>query len=151
MSEHLPEIQSIPIRAITVLNPRERNKREFNDLVTSIARLGLKKPITVSQRKDGGYDLVCGQGRVEAFLALGQTEIPAVVLQLPKEDCFVLSLVENMARRHQAPLELLHEIASLRGRISGAARFGDVYQQVGGLCGPRSQRCPHLPVAAGEI
>ena len=80
MSEHLPEIQSIPIRAITVLNPRERNKREFNDLVTSIARLGLKKPITVSQRKDGGYDLVCGQGRVEAFLALGQTEIPAVVL-----------------------------------------------------------------------
>jgi len=116
MSEHLPEIQKIPIDAITVLNPRERNKREFDDLVASIARLGLKKPVTVSQREDGRYDLVCGQGRIEAFLALGQTAIPAIVLQIPKDDCFVLSLVENMARRHQTPLELLHEIASLRER-----------------------------------
>jgi ParB family chromosome partitioning protein len=31
---------------IVVLNPRARNKRIFNEMVTSIAHLGLKKPIT---------------------------------------------------------------------------------------------------------
>ena len=64
------EIRMIPISAITVLNPRVRNKKIFNELVTSIAHLGLKKPITVSERSDqSGYDLVCGQGRLEAFTA----------------------------------------------------------------------------------
>ena len=49
-----------------------------------------KKPIQVSVRSaaegdEPGYDLVCGQGRMEAFLALGHREIPAVVID-PKGD-----------------------------------------------------------------
>ena len=36
------DIRQIPIKDITVLNPRVRNKRIFNELVTSIAHLGLK-------------------------------------------------------------------------------------------------------------
>src|SRR3546814_5827062 len=60
---------------ITILNPRVRNKRIFQELVNSIAHLGLKKPITVSQRPGKTrFDLVCGQGRLEACIALGQTE-----------------------------------------------------------------------------
>ena len=50
------EVRTIPIDAITVLNPRSRNKRIFQELVTSIAHLGLKKPITVADsrlRMDG--------------------------------------------------------------------------------------------------
>ena len=46
------EIRMIPVDLITVLNPRVRNKKIFNELVTSIAHLGLKKPITVSARAD---------------------------------------------------------------------------------------------------
>ena len=66
--------QSIRMR-FDLLNPRSRNKRIFSELVTSIQRLGLKKPITVAQRQgQTGYDLVCGQGRLEAFIALGQAE-----------------------------------------------------------------------------
>ena len=81
MSEDDPEIRSIPVDLITVLNPRVRNKRIFQELVDSIAHLGLKKPITVSKRPGRTrYDLVCGQGRLEAFIALGQTEIPALVV-----------------------------------------------------------------------
>jgi ParB family chromosome partitioning protein len=98
------QIRQVPIDAITILNPRVRNKRIFNELVTSIEHLGLKRPITVSARPDqSGYDLVCGQGRLEAFVALGQTEIPALVLEASEEDCFVMSLVENLARRHHSP------------------------------------------------
>lgn len=107
----------IPVDAITVLNPRARNKRVFRELVTSIANLGLKKPITVSEREErGGYDLVCGQGRLEAFIALGEKEIPAVVVRASEEDCYVMSLVENLARRQHSSLELMREIEALKGR-----------------------------------
>src|SRR3546814_2515790 len=50
MSAPPPEIRSVPVDLITILNPRVRNKRIFQELVNSIAHLGLKKPITVSQR-----------------------------------------------------------------------------------------------------
>ena len=111
-----PDIAMIPVSEITVLNPRARNKRVFQELVTSIANLGLKRPITVSRRSSGGFDLVCGQGRLEAFLALGQATIPAVVLEVSEEDCFVMSLVENLARRQHSPLELVRQIGALKQR-----------------------------------
>ena len=133
------EILRIPVSAITILNPRVRNKKIFNELVTSIAHLGLKKPITVSARADqSGYDLVCGQGRLEAFIALGQTEIPAVVLEASEEDCFIMSLVENLARRHHSPLELMREIGALRKRgystaeVAAKTDFSDEY--VNAIC-----------------
>jgi ParB family chromosome partitioning protein len=117
MTEPAPEIRSVPVDHITVLNPRVRNKRIFQELVNSIAHLGLKKPITVSQRPGKArYDLVCGQGRLEAFIALGQTEIPAIVIDAAEEDCFVMSLVENLARRQHSPLELVHAIGALNAR-----------------------------------
>jgi ParB family chromosome partitioning protein len=128
------EVRMIPVDAITVLNPRVRNKKIFNELVTSIAHLGLKKPITVSARPGrSGYDLVCGQGRLEAFVALGQTEIPAIVLEASEEDCFVMSLVENLARRHHSPIELMRQITTLRDRgysvteIAAKTDFSDEY------------------------
>lgn len=134
MTDALPEIKSIPIDTINVLNPRVRNKKIFNELVTSIAHLGLKRPITVSARDDGSvYELVCGQGRLEAFVVLGQTHIPAVIVHASVEDCFVMSLVENLARRQHSPLELVREIAALRDRgyslteISTKTDFSEEY------------------------
>jgi ParB family chromosome partitioning protein len=86
-------------------------------LVTSIAHLGLKKPITVSRRQGkSGYELVCGQGRLEAFKVLGQGEIPAVIIEASAEDCYVMSLVENLARRNHTSLELMREIGALKER-----------------------------------
>ena len=113
-------VQMIPIDQINVLNPRSRNKIVFQSIVSNISNLGLKRPITVARRTepvDGKlYDLVCGQGRLEAFAALGQAEIPAIVKEASKEECFLMSLVENIARRQIRPLELLREISSLKSR-----------------------------------
>lgn len=117
MTEDPPDIRPIPVDLITVLNPRVRNKRVFQELVDSIAHLGLKKPITVSKRPGKTrYDLVCGQGRLEAFVALGETEIPAIVVEASEEDCFVMSLVENLARRNHSSLELVRAIGALSER-----------------------------------
>lgn len=114
---NINQVQMVAVEAITVLNPRARNKRVFHELITSIAHLGLKKPITVSPRPDdAGYDLVCGQGRLEAYVALGQSEIPAIVIEASEEDCYVMSLVENLARRHPGSLELMREIGALKER-----------------------------------
>lgn len=108
----------IPIERIRILNPRQRDRKKFEKIVQSIQNLGLKKPIKVSSRlvKDGeepGYDLVCGQGRMEAFQALGQAEIPAVVVEVSKEDRLLMSLVENMARKFPSPMDLVNEIERL--------------------------------------
>ena len=116
MTHNATSVSMVSIEEIEVLNPRSRNKKVFNELVTSIANLGLKKPITVSRRASGGYDLVCGQGRLEAYVALGQSTIPAVIIEASEEDCFVMSLVENLARRNHTPLELVREIGALRER-----------------------------------
>jgi len=112
-------VQMIPLERIRILNPRHRDKKKFELIVQSIKNLGLKKPIQVSLRsadeaEGPGYDLVCGQGRIEAFMALGYLEIPAVVVEISKEDRLLRSLVENMARRNPSPLELINEIMRLK-------------------------------------
>src|SRR5271156_2588865 len=120
MNDTAPMVQMIPIDQINVLNPRSRNKVVFQSIVSNISNLGLKRPITVARRTEPAdgkfYDLVCGQGRLEAFAALGQAEIPAIVKEASKEECFLMSLVENIARRQLRPLELLREISSLKSR-----------------------------------
>lgn len=96
MSPPSPPIQLIPITEIEILNPRSRNRKAFEELVDSIATLGLKKPITVSPSPNGsGYRLVCGQGRMEAFMELDQTTIPAIVIDATSDDCYIMSLVEK--------------------------------------------------------
>ena len=94
---HPNRIEMIPISRITVLNPRARNKRQHREIVNNIETIGLKRPVTVSRRDSPGgprYDLVCGEGRLEAFQMLGQTEIPAVVIEASENECLVMSLVE---------------------------------------------------------
>lgn len=115
----VPVVESIPIDRITVVNPRIRNKRVFKEIVANIGQLGLKKPITVTRREhaDGPqFDLVCGQGRLEAYRVLGQREIPAFVVDANTEDCMVMSLVENCARRQHRAIDLLHDIEGLKRR-----------------------------------
>ena len=114
------EVLFIPLDRIRIVNPRLRDRRKFEKIIESIRNLGLKKPIQVSPRQgapaDGQlhYDLVCGQGRIEAFNALGYLEIPALVVEASKEDLMIMSLVENMARRHPCPGDLIIEIDRLK-------------------------------------
>ena len=120
MSKHARQAQlkMIPIAAIEVLNPRERNQRIFDDIVGNIKQIGLKKPITVTSRPNADgeirYLLVCGEGRMKAFKSLGATEIPAMVIDVDDDDAFIMSLAENIARRQCRTLELLAGVQRLR-------------------------------------
>ena len=115
------ETQMIPVRSIRIANPRVRERRKFEQIVRSIADQGLKRPITVTEAKPGAdgqpaYDLVCGQGRLEAFIALGQAEIPAFVRRMSKTDGLVASLVENIARRRIRALDQIKLIQWMHGQ-----------------------------------
>jgi len=112
-------VEMIPIDRITVVNPRIRNKRTFKEIVDNIAQVGLKKPITVTRRAEADgpfYDLVCGQGRLEAYMALDQQNVPALVVAADPEDCLVASLVENCARRQHRAIDLLQDIRGMQER-----------------------------------
>ena len=111
-------LRMIPIDRIEVLNPRARNKRLHREIVDNINAVGLKRPVTVRRHPDDPerYDLVCGEGRLEAFRLLGQEKIPAVVIEAEEADCMVMSLVENIARRQHRPIDLMLEIGNLHQR-----------------------------------
>ena len=126
--DHSKEITLVPIDRIRILNPRVRNPRTFADMVENIAKIGLKRPITVNRRKETlpqEYDLVCGQGRLEAFIQLKQKAIPAMVIDADEADCLVMSLVENCARRQHRPIDLMREISTLRERGYNDRQIGN--------------------------
>lgn len=112
------QVQNIEIRKINILNPRERNRQIAGEIKKNIEDVGLKRPITVTRKTspvDGyEYDLVCGQGRLEAYVANNQEFIPAVVIDVDEEDALIMSLVENIARKNYQPFELFKNVKRLR-------------------------------------
>ncbi len=126
-------IERIPIAQIHIANPRRRSRGRWQMMVANIREVGLKKPITVVRRSEQNadgeqFDLVCGQGRIEAFLALGETTIPAIIAEAPREDQFLMSLVENIARRPPSNRDILREVRSLRERGYNVA---DIARKIG--------------------
>ena len=126
-------IERIRIAEIHVANPRPRNRARWQMIVANIREVGLKKPVTLVRRttptSDGKvFDLVCGQGRVEALVALGETQIPAVIIEARREDQFLMSLVENIARRPPSNRDILREVRSLRERKYSVA---DIAKKLG--------------------
>src|SRR5258706_4321854 len=130
-------IDRIPIAQIRVINPRSRNRKTFRGIISNIESVGLKKPITVFRRemdRDGTqYDLVCGQDRMEAVAVLGGTRIPAIVTEAPLKKRYLMSLIENVARKRPPLSDLLREVRSLKKRgytnkvIAEKLGMGDTY------------------------
>ena len=115
-----PKIVLIPIAEIRIVNPRSRNRVTFHAIKANIASVGLKKPITVHQRalEDDGtrYDLVCGQGRLESVRDLDDTMIPAIISDAPEDERYLMSLVENLARRPPSTTDLIREVKRLNAQ-----------------------------------
>jgi ParB family chromosome partitioning protein len=114
------QITLIPVERLRVLNPRTRNPYFFSQLVENIASVGLKRPITVAR---GGRDaegewheVLCGQGRLEALKALGETAIPCSIVEASEIDRYLISLTENIARRRHSTAELLGGLQVLRAK-----------------------------------
>lgn len=113
------KLYNVEISKIFVLNPRERNRQIAKEIQKNIEDVGLKRPITISRKEvpQNGYeyDLICGQGRLEAYIANNQTTIPAIIVDAREEDSLIMSLVENIARKNYQPYELFQNVKLLHG------------------------------------
>jgi len=128
MSTDETRVRMIPIDRIRIVNARVRDRKKFEGIVENIAAIGLKRPITVTVGKPGDdgremYDLVCGQGRLEAYIALGEKEIPALVRDMSKTDGLLASLVENIARRRVRSIEQVKMIQWMKDQGHGDAEI----------------------------
>ncbi len=106
------KIRQIPTDSIKFFVRRARRERAYSRLKQSIKEVGLKVPIGVRsmsdrprkerRRPDGGvygWELVYGQGRLQAFRELGTKQIPAVVIDVGEEEIVGRFLAENVMRR----------------------------------------------------
>lgn len=110
------EYMIVPVEQINVLNQRDRDRRQFHENVRSIDEVGLYKPICVNKRNletSGMYDLVCGQGRLEAYIELNKGEILAEVIDKSDEEAYVYSLVENIARVQPSSIEFARTLVQM--------------------------------------
>lgn len=99
--------QLVPLTAIAV-NPYQPRRTfapdALDELADSIRQYGILQPLTVRHR-DGGYELIAGERRLQASRKAGLTEVPVVVRNCTDEEMLALALVENLQREDLNPME----------------------------------------------
>lgn len=107
--ERKSSIQNIDVRKIkpNPFQPREFfNEAALDELKNSIAEKGIIQPITVRKVEDG-YELIAGERRLRAVLALALESIPAYVLKVDSDaEMLELSLIENIQREDLNPIDV---------------------------------------------
>jgi len=109
----------IPIDKIKVINSRTRDEEHFKEVVRSIAELGLQNPIRVNARRlkeTGMYDLVCGEGRLEAYRQLGKKHIEAEIVNISEDQALLEGLAENLTRAKKNVIEFARIILQMHER-----------------------------------
>ena len=101
-----------PLREIAVAdirpNPfqprKEFRPEEIDELKESLSQNGLLQPITV-RPAGAGFELIAGERRLRAAVALGWQQISAIVRSIDDKAALTLALVENLQRANLNPLE----------------------------------------------
>lgn len=81
------------------------DKNALEDLVKSIAVLGVIQPITV-RKIEGGYELISGERRFRASQIVGLESIPAYVRLANDQEMLEMALVENIQRQDLDAIEI---------------------------------------------
>ncbi len=102
------KIWHIPISEI-VPNAEQPRKvfshDELESLVKSIKEHGIIQPITVTEKEDGGYELIAGERRLRASQVAGLPTVPAIVRSATQQEKLELALIENIQRHDLNPIE----------------------------------------------
>ncbi len=98
----------IPLSEITPNSEQPRKNfshKEIEDLVQSIKKHGILQPITVTEKEDGGYELIAGERRLRSSEIAGLATIPAIVRSATSQEKLELALIENIQRQNLDPIE----------------------------------------------
>ncbi len=102
------KIWQIPITEI--VPNAEQPRKEFShsdleDLVASIKLHGIMQPLVVTERDDGGYELIAGERRLRASTIAGLVTVPAIVRTATRQEKLELALIENIQRQNLSVIE----------------------------------------------
>lgn len=86
--EQSPGLLQIPIEQLHEIPGRKRNLdvENYETLKNNLANNDLITPIIVRNREAGGYEIISGHNRTQAFRELGRKSIPAVIADISDED-----------------------------------------------------------------
>ena len=103
-----------------IVLPPSQPRRYFDrgkqkQLTQSLQKHGLLEPLLVRPIAPGKYELVAGERRYRAAIALGWNSVPAIVRELTDSEALTLALVENLEREDLNPIEETEGIIALLG------------------------------------
>ncbi|MBU2542754.1 ParB/RepB/Spo0J family partition protein [Patescibacteria group bacterium] len=107
-SDTSEKVWQIPISEIVPNTEQPRRNfshHELENLVASIKKHGILQPITVTEKDDGGYELIAGERRLRAAQIAGHITVPALVRSATKQEKLELALIENIQRQDLNPIE----------------------------------------------
>ena len=81
------------------------DNEEMQNMVKSIEMIGVKEPILVRPKQDGGYEMIAGHRRNFATKKAGLTEIPAIVREMTDEEAVIIMVDSNIQREKILPSE----------------------------------------------
>lgn len=87
MSDRI-QVVYIPIEEIfePEWNPNDQTPEVFNALVANIKEFGMKEPLLVAHRKEGGYWSISGSHRLKAGRVISMKELPCIIEEKFDED-----------------------------------------------------------------
>lgn len=86
----ITELHEVPGRK------RSLTLEQFNDLKGNLANNPLTSPVTVRKREQGGYEIIAGHNRIQAFKDLGRTKILSVVLDFTDDEADRSAFYSNL-------------------------------------------------------
>lgn len=99
--------------------PRVRfNESKLAELADSIKEHGIIQPLIVTNIKDGDYELIAGERRLEASKIAGLEHVPVIVKDVDDQKKAEWALIENVQRHDLNPMEEARAYKKMQNKFS---------------------------------
>ena len=96
----------VRITAISANQDQPRSSLgDLEDLQSSINAHGVLEPLLVRPLEGGRYELVSGERRFHAAMAVGLAEVPCIELRVTDQQALEIALIENLQRKDLTAFE----------------------------------------------
>ena len=135
----------LPLKELFEVPGRRRHltSEQFAELKANLANNPLTSPVAVRRLEEGGYEIIAGHNRVEAYRELGRERILSVVVELTEDEAERSAFYSNLL---SPALPDFEKYIGLRSRID---RGGMTQEQVANESGIAQQVVSRLLSFAG--
>ena len=120
------------VRITTITSNQDQprsNLGNLDDLQSSIDKHGVLEPLLVRRLEGGRYELVSGERRFHAAMAVGLTEVPCIELTVNDQQALEIALIENLQRKDLTAFEEADGYSTL------IEKYDYTHEQVGAAVG----------------